>query len=201
MLIRLNTAMVLCGAVLAFHAGPVQGQQTAPPATAPQAAPAQHSAAQDNPFPEEESKAAQKEADAADKAASDGPAPDADTPGTVESSSRSRMKGIDLLGDHDSHTSDGAGGTINDPKLAQDDVRVGQLYMGDGNYPGAYLRFKEATVVNPGNSDAVFYLAEAARKTSHLDEAAANYKLYLEAEPKGKRAKDARKALGELAGK
>ncbi len=111
------------------------------------------------------------------------------------------MKGVDLLVDHYAPARKGAGGIVNDPTLAKEDVRIGQLYMGESNYPGAYARFKEATLVNPGNSEAVFYLAEAARKVLHLDEAATNYKLYLDAEPKGKRAKDARKALGELAGK
>ena len=186
---------------LSLAATPVLAQ-TSTPATPP-AAPAQAkpSPANDNPFPEEESKAAAKEADAAEKAASNGPAPDADAPAESSSSSRTRMKGLDLLGDHDPRTSDGAGNVVNDPQLAKEDVRVGQLYMGDGNYPGAYARFKEATVVGPGNPDVVFFLAEAARKTAHLDEAAANYKLYLEAEPKGKRAKDARRALTELSGK
>lgn len=169
-----------------------------PAATTPP--PAKAAPADDNAFPEDVSKAAEKEANAADKAASDGPAETA--PGSVpESSSRTRMKGIDLLGDHDEHGSNGAGGMVNDPKLAKEDIRVGQLYMGDGNYPGAYARFKEAAQVNPGNADAVFYLAEAARKTTHLDEAAQNYQLYLDADPKGKRAKDAKKALSELAGK
>ncbi len=117
------------------------------------------------------------------------------------SSSRSRLKGIDLLGDKDDRAANGAGGTIVNPDLAKEDVRVGQLYMASDNYAGAYVRFKEATVVGPGNADAVFYLAEAARKTAHLDEAASNYKLYLDAEPKGKHSKDAKKALVELAGK
>ncbi len=182
--------------------------QTAPPAPpAPAAtspAQAKPAPADDNAFPEEQSKAAQKAADAGDKSASDGPA-DAGSPpentDVPESSSRSRIKGIDVLGDRDSHSDNGAGGFVNDPKLAQDDIRIGQLYMGRGNYPGAYERFKEATEVNPGNADAVFYRAEAARKTARLDEAATNYKTYLDADPKGKRAKDARKALQELAGK
>ncbi len=176
--------------------------QTAPPPVTPAAPPqAQPAPANDNPFPEEISKAAAKEADASEKSASNGPAPDADPPGEPSSSSRTRMKGLDLLGDHDGRTSNGAGDVVNDPQLAKEDVRVGQLYMGDGNYPGAYARFKEATVVGPGNPEAVFFLAEAARKTAHLDEAATNYKLYLDAEPKGKRAKEARRALTELAGK
>ncbi len=169
---------------------------TPPPAATKPAAPA----ANDNAFPEAQSQAAQKDAEAADKAASNGPAatPDDTAP---ESSSRSRMKGLDLLGDRDPRTSNGVGGTIHDPKLAKEDVRVGQLYMGEENFPGAYSRFKEATQVSPENSDAVFYLAQAARKTTHLDEAAANYKLYLDAAPRGKHAKEAMKALTQLAGK
>ncbi len=188
-------------ALLLFAGGvPVRAQSAAPPASQPAPAPPKAAPANTNAFPEAESRAAEKEANDADKSASDGPAasPSGDVP---ESSSRSRMKGLDLLGDNDSHASNGAGGIINDPKLAKEDIRVGQLYMADGNYPGAYMRFKEATQVGPGNADAVFYLAEASRKTAHLDEAATNYKLYLEADPKGKRAKDAKKALTELAGK
>ena len=175
--------------------------QNAPqPAPAPPAVQAKPAPADDNAFPEAESEAAAKDANAADKAASNGPA--ASEPGKEpDSSSRLRMKGVDLLGDHDAHDSNGAGGLVNNPKLAKEDVRVGQLYMGDGNYAGAYSRFKEATEVGPGNTEAVFYLAEAARKTAHLDEAAANYKLYLDADPKGKHSKDAKKALVELAGK
>lgn len=174
--------------------------QNAPPPSQPQAIQPKPSSADDNPFPEAESKAAAKEADAADKSASSGPAatPDDTVP---ESSSRSRFKGIDVLGDHDSPASNGSGGTVKDPELAKKDIRIGQLYMGDGNYPGAYARFKEATEVGPGNAEAVFYLAEAARKTAHLDEAAANYQLYLQADPKGKHGKEAKKALSELAGK
>ena len=187
-------ALLCAAAPLRAQNGPPPAPRAAAPAAQPKTPPPS-----DNAFPEAESRAAEKAANAADDAASDGPA---DTAGTVpESSSRSRMKGMDLLGDHDSRASDGAGGMVHDPKLAKEDIRVGQLYMADGNYPGAYSRFKEATAVAPGNADAVFYLAEAARKTSHLDEAATNYKLYLEADPKGKRAKDAKKALTELAGK
>ncbi len=198
-------ALVAQTAAWAQDSTPPTPQQPPPASTQ-----APKSTADDNPFPESESKAAEKAANAAEKAASDGPADaptdsasgssDAASGNVPESSSRTRMKGIDLLGDNDSRTSDGAGHVVNDPKLSADDVRIGQLYMGDGNYVGAYQRFKEATVVGPGNADAVFFLAEAARKTAHLDEAATNYKLYLDAEPKGKRAKDAKKALAELAG-
>jgi len=191
-------------ACLLFAAGSSLLAQNAPPQpVAPPAAQAKPTP-DDNAFPEAESRAAEKEANDAEKSASDGPAPTppgSDGDREPESSSRSRMKGVDLLGDHDSHSSNGAGGTVNDPKLAKEDIRVGQLYMGDGNYPGAYARFKEAIEVGPRNVDAVFFLADAARKTQHLDEAATNYQLYLNADPKGKHGKDAKKALAELAGK
>ena len=186
----------------ALAACTARAQSTAPapaaPAQQPAAAPAKP--AKDNAFPEEQSRAAEKASEAGDRSASDGPAATG-ADASESSSSRERMKDLDLLGDHDAAASNGAGGTVNDPQLAKEDIRIGQLYMGSGNYPGAYSRFKEATQVGPGNADAVFYLAEAARKTAHLDEAASNYKLYLDAEPKGKRAKDAKKALVELSGK
>jgi hypothetical protein len=178
------------------QSSPPSGQTTQQPK--PKAAPAP--AADDNAFPEAQSQAAQKAAEASEKAASDGPASTA--PGAApDSSSRSRLKGLDLLGDNDSRISDGAGGIVQNPALAKEDLRVGQLYMGENNYAGAYSRFKEATLVNPGSTDAVFYLAEAARKSAHLDEAAKNYQLYLQADPKGKHGKDAKKALAQLAGK
>ncbi len=195
--------MLLVAATCLLWAGTAVTQTT--PSTPKAQAPAQTKSpapADENAFPEEQSKAAQKDANTGDKAASDGPAAaPSDDASTTESSSRSRIKGLDVLGDHDSRIDNGAGGIVNDPKLAQDDIRIGQLYMGRGNYPGAYERFKEATEVNPGSADAVFYRAEAARKTARLDEAATNYQTYLDADPKGKRAKDARKALQELAGK
>ena len=177
---------------------PLHAQETPKPAPPP--AQAKPAPADDNPFPEAQSEAAQKDAHAADKSASDGPA-DAPAAEGGESSSRTRLKGVDVLGDRDAHAANGAGGVVENPELAKEDVRVGQLYMADNNYVGAYARFKEATEVGPGNAEAVFYLAEAARKTAHLDEAAANYKLYLDANPKGKHGKEAKKALTELAGK
>ncbi len=175
-------------------------QTSSPPPAGAAPAQAQKPRADPNAFPEAQSEAAEKEAEKADQSASDGPAA---TPNDAEpeSSSRSRLKGVDVLGNRDARTSDGAGHVVNNPELAKQDVRVGQLYMGEGDFAGAYSRFKEATEVGPGNAEAVFYLAEAARKTAHLDEAATNYKLYLDAEPKGKHSKSALKALTELAGK
>jgi tetratricopeptide (TPR) repeat protein len=168
--------------------------------------PAKTPDADENAFPEAQSEAAQKQAtenESADrKAAASGSAV---APGSPEnetgSSSRDKLKGMDLLGDNESRIANGAGGTVVDPKLAAQDLKVGQQYMGMGDYAGAYGRFKEACTVNPGNVEAVFYLAEAARKTAHLDESAENYRIYLQVQPDGPKAKAARKALAQLQGK
>ncbi len=108
------------------------------------------------------------------------------------------MESLDLEGDRDSRISDGAGGVIHDPRLAADDIHVGQFYLNREDYKGAYARFKEATQADPENADAVFYLAEAARHMNHRDEAVQNYQLYLAALPDGPKAKEANKALREL---
>ncbi len=162
--------------------------------------------ADDNAFPEAQSEAAQRaatEQEKADsKAADSGSAvKGAPADGESASSSRDKFANLDLLGDNESRISNGAGGTIVDPKLSAQDLKVGQQYMGMGDYAGAYSRFKEACAVNPGNIDAVFYLAEAARKTAHLDESAENYRIYLQVQPDGPKAKAARKALTQLQGK
>lgn len=188
--------------------GPWKASSTCPPAdktdnAAPLQQPAQNSTtqqapkkstAEDNPFPEDVSRKAEDEAKAR-AAATAKPAPAA----SGESSSRNpQMDKLDLEGDRDSRIADGAGGIVHDPKLAADDVHVGQFYLNREDYKGAYARFKEATRADPENAEAVFYLAEAARRMNHRDEAVQNYQLYLTAVPDGPKAKEAHKALREL---
>jgi tetratricopeptide (TPR) repeat protein len=177
---------------------PAQNNDTTPALTTKDASPQQQkkSTAEDNPFPEDVSRKAEDAAKARD-AEEAKPASSADR-NADESSSRDKLENLDLLGDRQDRTSDGAGGTIFDPKLAANDVQVGQFYLNREDYKGAYARFKEATKVDPGNSDAVFYLAEAARKMNQTPEAVENYQLYLDAVPDGSKAKDARKALRDL---
>jgi tetratricopeptide (TPR) repeat protein len=184
--------------------GPWKASSTCPPANTPDNTPAlqtapstapKKSTAEDNPFPEDISEKAAAAARARDAEAAK-PAPSA---AAGESSSRSKqMESLDLEGDRDSRISDGAGGVIHDPKLAADDIHVGQFYLNREDYKGAYARFKEATQADPENADAVFYLAEAARHMNHRDEAVQNYQLYLAALPDGPKAKEANKALREL---
>jgi tetratricopeptide (TPR) repeat protein len=162
--------------------------------TTPDAAQKPKKSEEDNPFPEDISRQAEAEAKAREAEAAK-PAPTA----AGESSSRNpQLDNLDLEGDRDSRISDGAGGIVHDPKLAADDVHVGQFYLNREDYKGAYARFKEATQADPENADAVYYLAEAARRMNHKDEAVQNYQLYLAALPDGPKAKDAQKALKAL---
>ncbi len=79
-----------------------------------------------------------------------------------------------------------------------DDVRVGNFYLRDGNAQGAYLRFKDAVERDAGDPDAQFGLAEAARRLRKTDEAKAHYAECLRLEPDGDHAKPARKALEQM---
>jgi tetratricopeptide (TPR) repeat protein len=187
---------------------PSQAQDQNKPADKSQSgqqAPAKHSTADDNPFPEDISK---KAAAGAGNPAPDAPAAKSDKPPTSAdgsksapapdySSSRTGLKNLDS-NDPEARISDGAGGYIFDPKLAAQDVKVGGFYLTNSDYKGAYARYKEATKVDPTNVNAVFGLAEAARGLKLTSEAVENYRVYLDADPDGPKAKAARKALAQL---
>jgi len=187
---------------------PSQAQDQNKPADKSQSgqqAPAKHSPADDNPFPEDISK---KAAAGAGNPAPDVPAAKSDKPPTSAdgsksapapdySSSRTGLKNLDS-NDPEASISDGAGGYIFDPKLAAQDVKVGGFYLTNSDYKGAYARYKEATKVDPTNVNAVFGLAEAARGLKLTSEAVENYRVYLDADPDGPKAKAARKALAQL---
>jgi tetratricopeptide (TPR) repeat protein len=144
-----------------------------------------------NPFPEAISRKAEEAVDGTNAPAEKSPAPD-------YSSSKVDMKRFEEPNGSESRISNGAGGYIHSPELAAQDVKVGLFYLQTGNFKGAYDRYKEATLVAPENADAVFGLAESARELHLTQEAVANYTLYLDAFPDGKRSKDARKALATL---
>jgi tetratricopeptide (TPR) repeat protein len=194
----------------AAHAG--QPQDATPSAPAPQDAPnapkpaAQNgkpSEADQNPFPEAQSEKAQQAQDQSGDqkpAQNDGQNP-ASPPGSGKSGqdySSSHLKLLDLPGDSDAANPDVAGGNGHNAALATKDTQVGMFYLKTGDYKGAHDRFAEAAQADPGNADAVFGLAESARRLNLRDEAVRNYRLYLSALPDGPRAKDSRKALKEL---
>jgi tetratricopeptide (TPR) repeat protein len=148
------------------------------------------SAADQNPFPEEQSEKAAHEAQQQST-----PAAKAGQPASQEGSS-SQVKGLEL--GEPGGASYGAGGTVLSPELARKDAKIGDFYLHTGDYKGAYNRFAEAARVDPGNAEAVFGLAEAARHLDRRAEAISNYQLYISAVPDGPHARDARKALKEL---
>jgi len=158
------------------------------------------STAADNPFPEDISEKAAADAKAEAKAAA-ASAPTPSVSGSRDSSSRDNT---DQLGLDDParkqlklQSPDGSA-DVYDPKRAAEDVKVGKFYMQTGYFKGAYDRFKDATIFDHENAEAVFWLAEAARKLNLEQEAAQNYALYLAAVPDGPTAKAARKALAEI---
>jgi tetratricopeptide (TPR) repeat protein len=178
----------------AAHQTQQPADDATPSAPAPQTAPAasgKGSEAGKNPFSESQSeKAAQP--------SQPKPAPpQSDTPDANSSSSRTGLKDLGLPDENGaSDTKEFSPGP--NPALATKDTQVGMFYLKTGDYKGAYDRFAEASKVDPGNADAVFGLAESARKLNHRDEAARNYRLYLAAVPDGPHAKEARKALKDL---
>lgn len=167
--------------------GSTSDEKTPPLVPDNKSAQQQQTPAQANPFPEAESKKAQ---DAANGASS--------KPAQGVSSSHVDVDRLDAPAGSASRISNGDGGYIHDPTLAKHDEKVGGFYLQNGDYKGAYDRFLEATRVAPEDGDAVFGLAQAAQGMHRNDEAATNYSVYLDAFPKGKKAKDARKALAEL---
>jgi len=94
----------------------------------------------------------------------------------------------------------GSAGRV-DTARADKDEQVADFYIKDGNYAGAYLRYKDAVIFDPDNADAHFGLAGMARRKGKTDEAIAEYGAVLKLEPQGKHAKEARKAIAELQAK
>ncbi len=172
------------------------------------------STADANPFPEDISRQAQQQAN--EPSAPDAPAPQ--TPPSTPAPSSSAPAGAKPAPGNSDYgdlnppveqaepprkelkleSPDGTA-DIYDPKRASEDVRVGKFYLQTGDYRGAYERLKDATAFDHENVEAVFYLAEAARKMNLPQEAIQDYQLYLTAGPVGQNAKAAKKALSELA--
>lgn len=162
-----------------------------PPSSGDQQQAPDSGAGNTNAFPEDTSRKAAADAEAKAKA-------DAADPGSAS--------GVSSSGDYDTHVNGRNAITPNvsmhhthsgkDP--LKEDIQVGTYYLQSGNLPGAYSRFQEATALHPESTDAIFGLAEAARRLHKNDEALSNYKLFLDIVPSGSKAKDARKALNSL---
>lgn len=97
------------------------------------------------------------------------------------------------------HVAMRADGTATAPaKVAAHDMDVGETYLAANNFDAARQRFEEAVRLTPENSLAYFRLAQSLQGMQRLDPARLYYRKYLELEPKGKYARNAKKAIGEI---
>ena len=83
-------------------------------------------------------------------------------------------------------------------KLAAHDIDVGETYLTGNHFDAARERFEDALRLTPDNPLVWFRLAQALQGMQRLDPARLYYKKYLEAQPKGKFAGNAKKAIGQI---
>ena len=88
--------------------------------------------------------------------------------------------------------------SANPAQLAAHDIDVGETYLAGNNFDSARERFEEALRLTPDNPLVWFRLAQALQGMQRLDPARLYYKKYLEAQPKGKFAKDAKKSISQI---
>ena len=77
----------------------------------------------------------------------------------------------------------------------ENDISVGNYYLGTKNWRAALSRFQSALVLEPDNLDMYWGLAECERHMGEFALAREHYMKVLEYDPGSKHAKDARKAL------
>jgi Tfp pilus assembly protein PilF len=83
-------------------------------------------------------------------------------------------------------------------RIAAHDIDVGETYLAGNHFDSARERFEEAQRLTPDNPLIWFRLAQSLQGMQRLDPARLYYKKYLEAQPKGKFAKDAKKAISQI---
>lgn len=87
---------------------------------------------------------------------------------------------------------------MTDEDRAAEDLSVAKFYEDAGNLNAAYLRARDAVKYQPSDSEAHFVLGHLAQKLNKRDEAIAEYKASIQAEPDGQHVKQAQKALEQL---
>lgn len=90
---------------------------------------------------------------------------------------------------------------VSDPgqaKIAAHDIDVGETYLSGNQFEAARQRFEEALRITPDNPLLFFRMGQALQGTQKLDAARLYYRKYLEAEPKGKFAKNAKKSIEQI---
>jgi Flp pilus assembly protein TadD len=89
--------------------------------------------------------------------------------------------------------------TPNDPaSIAAHDIEVGEGYLSSNSFDAARQRFENALRLTPDNPLIYFRLGQALQGMQRLDPARLSYRKYLELEPGGKFAQNAKKAVSEI---
>ena len=83
-------------------------------------------------------------------------------------------------------------------KAAQHDIDVGETYLTMNRFDAARERFEEALRLAPDNALGYFRLAQSLQGLRHLEPARIFYQKYLELDPHGKFAGDAKKAIDNI---
>ena len=78
------------------------------------------------------------------------------------------------------------------------DLDVGETYLSINNFAAAKDRFEEALRLSPENPRACFRLAQSLQGLRLIEPARLYYKKYLELEPRGPFAEDAKKAIADI---
>jgi Tfp pilus assembly protein PilF len=95
-------------------------------------------------------------------------------------------------------TANPAAASANPAQVAAHDIEVGETYLAGNNFDGARERFEDAQRLTPDNPLVWFRLAQALQGVQRLDPARLYYRKYLEAQPKGKFAGNAKKAISQI---
>jgi Flp pilus assembly protein TadD len=82
--------------------------------------------------------------------------------------------------------------------IAAQHIDAGETYLSTNNFDAARERFEEALRITPDNPLLYFRLGQALQGMQRLDPARLNFRKYLELEPNGKFAANAKKAISEI---
>ncbi|MHB1021023.1 MAG: tetratricopeptide repeat protein [Acidobacteriaceae bacterium] len=92
----------------------------------------------------------------------------------------------------------GSNADVRNPYRAADDDNVADFYYKNGNYMGAYMRYKDAIHYMPDDAKAQYGLAKLEEQFGQNDDAIKHYNAFLKLESDGSKARDARRALKKL---
>jgi hypothetical protein len=164
----------------------------------------QSSPAQDNPFPEAQSKAAAKSDDSQSTPAGSENSRSSGNSRAGSSSSTGKYSSSDA---HLPEPDLGEGNLGTHPKMdsymrdktpdgrEDDDLSAADLYMKNGNYRGGYLRYQDVLEFDPQNDTALYGIADALCRENLTSKAMAHFKSYATNNPQGKYARQAEKML------